>query len=56
MRPEQISLGKMVNVDTAMNIARDLRALFGGSGITSEYSPLRHAINLETVLDLRGHP
>jgi glutaryl-CoA dehydrogenase len=52
--PEQISLGKMVNVDTAMNICRDLRALFGGSGITSEYSPLRHAINLETVLTYEG--
>lgn len=54
VRPEQISLGKMVNVDTAMNIARDLRATFGGSGITSEYSPLRHAINLETVLTYEG--
>ena len=54
VRPEQISLGKMVNVDTAMNVARDLRALFGGSGITSEYSPLRHAINLETVLTYEG--
>ncbi len=53
-RPEQISLGKMVTVDTAMNICRDLRALFGGSGITSEYSPLRHAINLETVLTYEG--
>ncbi|MCX0278321.1 acyl-CoA dehydrogenase, partial [Nocardia zapadnayensis] len=30
VRPEQISLGKMVTVDTAMNICRDLRALFGG--------------------------
>ncbi|GAA2004868.1 acyl-CoA dehydrogenase family protein [Brevibacterium samyangense] len=52
--PEQISLGKMVTVDTAMNICRDLRALFGGSGITSEYSPLRHAVNLETVLTYEG--
>ncbi|WP_291794403.1 acyl-CoA dehydrogenase family protein [Brevibacterium sp.] len=54
VRPEQISLGKMVNVDTAMNVCRDLRALFGGSGITSEYSPLRHAVNLETVLTYEG--
>lgn len=54
VRPEQISLGKMVTADTAMNICRDLRALFGGSGITSEYSPLRHAINLETVLTYEG--
>ncbi|MCQ9367754.1 acyl-CoA dehydrogenase family protein [Brevibacterium sp. 50QC2O2] len=52
--PEQISLGKMVNADTAMNICRDLRALFGGSGITSEYPVLRHAINLETVLTYEG--
>ncbi|MGO1311087.1 MAG: acyl-CoA dehydrogenase family protein, partial [Brevibacterium aurantiacum] len=54
VRPEQISLGKMVNVDTAMNVCRDLRALFGGSGITSEYPPLRHAVNLETVLTYEG--
>lgn len=52
--PEQISLGKMITADTAMNICRDLRALFGGSGITSEYPPLRHAINLETVLTYEG--
>jgi glutaryl-CoA dehydrogenase len=54
VRPEQISLGKMVGVDTAMNVCRDLRALFGGSGITSEYPPLRHAVNLETVLTYEG--
>lgn len=52
--PQQISLGKMVNADTALNVCRDLRALFGGSGITSEYSPLRHAVNLETVLTYEG--
>lgn len=53
-KPEQISMGKMVNVDTALGVCRDLRALFGGSGITSEYSPLRHAVNLETVLTYEG--
>src|SRR5699024_7930008 len=54
IRPEQISLGKMSNVDTAMNIARDLRAVLGGAGITADYSPIRHAVNLETVLTYEG--
>ncbi|GAB3560080.1 acyl-CoA dehydrogenase family protein [Spelaeicoccus albus] len=52
--PDQVSLGKMTNVDTAMNIARDLRAVLGGAGITADYSPIRHAVNLETVLTYEG--
>src|SRR5699024_1614422 len=45
VRPEQISLGKMVGVDAAVNACRHLRALFGGSGMTTEYPALRHAVN-----------
>ena len=54
LRPEQISLGKMATVDSALRVCRDLRALFGGAGITTDYSPLRHALNLETVLTYEG--
>ena len=35
-------------------IARECRTLLGGSGITLEYSPLRHANNLESVLTYEG--
>jgi glutaryl-CoA dehydrogenase len=52
--PEQISLGKLNNVREAISIARECRTLLGGSGITLEYSPLRHANNLESVLTYEG--
>lgn len=52
--PEQISLGKLNNVREALTIARECRTLLGGSGITLEYSPLRHANNLESVLTYEG--
>ncbi|MFM8599960.1 MAG: acyl-CoA dehydrogenase family protein [Mycobacterium sp.] len=52
--PEQISLGKLNNVREALAIVRECRTLLGGSGITLEYSPLRHANNLESVLTYEG--
>jgi glutaryl-CoA dehydrogenase len=54
IRPEQVSLGKLNNVREALAIARECRTLLGGSGITLEYSPLRHANNLESVLTYEG--
>ncbi|MGP4055394.1 acyl-CoA dehydrogenase family protein [Mycobacterium sp. 4D054] len=54
VRPEQISLGKLNNVREALAIARECRTVLGGSGITLEYSPLRHANNLESVLTYEG--
>ncbi|MBP2453545.1 acyl-CoA dehydrogenase family protein [Mycolicibacterium lutetiense] len=54
VRPEQISLGKLNNVREALAIARECRTLLGGSGITLEYAPLRHANNLESVLTYEG--
>ncbi|MFR9727768.1 acyl-CoA dehydrogenase family protein [Saccharopolyspora sp. MS10] len=54
LRPEQISAGKLHNVREAIATARECRTILGGSGITSEYSPLRHAANLESVLTYEG--
>ena len=54
LRAEQVSLGKLNNVREALAIARECRTLLGGSGITLEYSPLRHANNLESVLTYEG--
>ncbi|MEU8240381.1 acyl-CoA dehydrogenase family protein [Actinoplanes missouriensis] len=54
IKPHQISVGKLNNVRTALSIARECRTILGGSGITLEYSPLRHANNLESVLTYEG--
>src|SRR5580704_15098254 len=52
--PEQISLGKMSNVRTAIDIAREARTVLGANGITLEYPVIRHANNLESVLTYEG--
>ncbi len=54
LRPEQVSLGKLNNVRAALDIARECRTILGASGITTEYAPLRHANNLESVLTYEG--
>ncbi len=54
LTPEMISLGKLQNVRAALEVARSMRTVLGGSGITADYSPLRHAVNLETVLTYEG--
>jgi glutaryl-CoA dehydrogenase len=52
--PEQVSLGKMANVRTAIDIARQARTVLGANGITLEYPVIRHANNLESVLTYEG--
>ena len=52
--PEQISFGKLNNVRTAIAIARQARTIFGGNGVALEYSPMRHANNLEGVRTYEG--
>jgi glutaryl-CoA dehydrogenase len=52
--PEMVSLAKLDNVRAALDVARSMRSVLGGSGITVDYSPLRHALNLETVLTYEG--
>jgi glutaryl-CoA dehydrogenase len=54
LRPEQISLGKLNNVREAIAVAREARTILGGNGITLDYSPLRHAANLESVRTYEG--
>ena len=54
LRPEQISLGKMGNVRTAIDIARQARTILGANGVTLEYPVIRHANNLEAVLTYEG--
>jgi glutaryl-CoA dehydrogenase len=52
--PTQISFGKFANVRAALDICREARSILGGSGITTEYPTLRHALNLETVYTYEG--
>ncbi|WP_290198289.1 acyl-CoA dehydrogenase family protein [Corynebacterium guangdongense] len=54
LRPETISMGKLDNTRVAIEIARDARAMLGGNGISLDYSPLRHAANLESVRTYEG--
>jgi len=54
VRPEHISFGKLNNVREAMDIAREARSILGANGITLDYSPLRHANNLESVATYEG--
>ncbi|WP_285639401.1 acyl-CoA dehydrogenase family protein [Lentzea sp. NBRC 102530] len=54
LKPEQISVGKYNNVESAIAIARESRTILGANGISLEYSPLRHANNLESVLTYEG--
>jgi len=54
LTPVQVSVAKMTNVRSAIDIARQARTVLGASGVTLEYPPLRHANNLEAVLTYEG--
>jgi len=52
--PEMVSLGKMNNVDVALQIARTSRDIHGANGILNEYPIMRHMANLESVYTYEG--
>jgi glutaryl-CoA dehydrogenase len=54
MAPSQVSLAKWNNCRMALDIARDARDMLGGSGISAEYVPVRHMLNLESVITYEG--
>jgi glutaryl-CoA dehydrogenase len=54
MTPAQVSLAKWNNCRAALDIARDARDMLGGSGISAEYVPIRHMLNLESVITYEG--
>jgi len=54
LQPPQVSLAKWNNCRMALDIARDARDLLGGAGISAEYVPIRHALNLESVITYEG--
>jgi glutaryl-CoA dehydrogenase len=54
MTPSQVSLAKWNNCRMALDIARDARDMLGGAGISAEYVPIRHMLNLESVITYEG--
>ncbi|WP_018973838.1 acyl-CoA dehydrogenase family protein [Rudaea cellulosilytica] len=54
MQPTQVSLAKWNNCRMAIDIARECRDILGAAGITTEHSPIRHALNLESVITYEG--
>ena len=54
MQPAQVSLAKWNNVRMALDISREARDILGGAGITTEYPPIRHALNLASVITYEG--
>lgn len=53
-RHTEISLAKRNNVFWAREIARMAREIMGANGITTEYIPIRHMLNLESVYTYEG--
>lgn len=54
LAPHQISVAKLSNTRAAIAIAREARTVLGGNGVSGDYSPLRHAANLESVRTYEG--
>jgi glutaryl-CoA dehydrogenase len=54
MTPSHVSLAKWNNCRAAIEVARDARDMLGGSGISAEYVPIRHMLNLESVITYEG--
>jgi len=54
MTPTQVSIAKWNNCRAALDIARDARDILGGAGISAEFSPVRHMLNLESVITYEG--
>jgi len=54
LRPEHVSMGKLGNVNAALDVARTARQVLGANGISLEYPVIRHMNNLESVVSYEG--
>jgi glutaryl-CoA dehydrogenase len=54
LHPAQVSMGKLANVNAALEVARTARQVLGANGITLEYPVIRHMNNLESVVTYEG--
>jgi len=51
---EHVSMGKLGNVNAALEVARTARQVLGANGVTLEYPVIRHMNNLESVVTYEG--
>jgi glutaryl-CoA dehydrogenase len=54
LAPQQVSMGKLGNVNAALDVARTARQVLGANGVTLEYPVIRHMNNLESVVTYEG--
>lgn len=54
LKPHHVSMGKMNNVNIALESARVARDILGANGISDEYPVIRHMLNLESVKTYEG--
>jgi glutaryl-CoA dehydrogenase len=54
LQPAQVALAKWNNCRMALDVARDCRDMLGGAGISAEFAPIRHMLNLESVITYEG--
>lgn len=54
LKIHQISVGKLNNVRTAIDVCREARTILGGNGIEAVQPIMRHAANLESVRTYEG--
>jgi glutaryl-CoA dehydrogenase len=54
VRPQQISMAKRSNAETALKIARESRQILGAMGISGDFPIMRHMMNLESVITYEG--
>jgi glutaryl-CoA dehydrogenase len=54
LTPQQVSMAKRNNVAMTRDVSRTAREMLGGNGITTDYSPMRHLANIETVYTYEG--
>jgi glutaryl-CoA dehydrogenase len=54
LHPNQVSFGKLHNVEDAISVASTARSILGANGVSLEYPPIRHMVNLESVKTYEG--
>jgi len=54
MHHTQVSLAKWNNIRMALDVAREARDILGAGGISVECSPIRHSLNMESVITYEG--